>query len=98
MKKAVISVFVCTAVFALLACGKTAATGNSSEAADSTASTVSTTTVTTSTQMENVQKPTRVNQESRLSPGVQKNEPINWDAFSSQTHHSETHHSENHHH
>lgn len=95
MKKTVISVFVCAAVFALLACGKSAATGNSFE---STASKVSTTTVSTSVQIENVQKPTRVNQESRLSPGVQKNEPINWEAFSSQSHHSETHHSENHHH
>lgn len=92
MKKAVISVFACTAVFALLACGKTAASGNSSEASDSTASTVSTTTVTTSTQTENVQKPTRVNQESQLSPGVQKNEAVYWYETPGRTHHSENHH------
>lgn len=96
MKKAVISVFACTAVFALLACGKTAASGNSSEASDSTVSTVSTTTVTTSTQTENVQKPTRVNQESRLSPGSPKNTPIDHSRFyevtTSGTHHSETNH------
>lgn len=89
MKKAVISVFACTAVFALLACGKTAASGNSSEASDST---VSTTTVTTSTQTENVQKPTRVNQESQLSPGVQKNEAVYWYETPGRTHHSENHH------
>ena len=96
MKKAVIPVFACTAVFALLACGKTAASGNSSEASDSTVSTVSTTTVTTSTQTENVQKPTRVNQESQLSPGLQKNTPIDhsgfWEVTTSNTHHSENHH------
>ena len=69
MKKIVVSVFACTAVLAFIACGKTASVGSSSSSATSTA-----TTTATSTQEEKVQKPTRVNQESRISPGVQKKE------------------------
>lgn len=95
MKKAMLSVVVCTAVLALTACGNAAGTENSS---DSGSSTVSTTTVTTSSDVENEEKPTRVNQDSNLSPGAPKNEPINWDASPSRTHHSEEHHhSETHH-
>lgn len=94
MKKAMRSVVVCTAVLALTACGNAAGTENSS---DSGSSTVSTTTVTTSTETENEEKPTRVNQDSNLSPGSPKNDPINRDMTPSRSHHSESHHSETHH-
>lgn len=55
MKKAVISVLVGTAVLAFVACGKNAATENSSDSGVST--------VSASSQVENGQKATRVNQE-----------------------------------
>lgn len=87
MKKIVVSVFACTAVLAFIACGKTASVGSSSSSATSTA-----TTTATSTQEEKVQKPTRVNQESRISPGVQKNEPVYWYITPSRAHHSESNH------
>ena len=54
MKKAVISVLVGTAVLAFVACGKNAATENSSDSGVST--------VSTSSQVENGQKATLVNQ------------------------------------
>ena len=94
MKKAMFSAVVCTVVLALTACGKAAGTGKS---LDSSNSTVSTTTVTTSTETEKEQKPTRVNQDSNLSPGSPKNDPINRDMTPSRSHHSESHHSETHH-
>lgn len=53
MKKAVISVLVGTAVLAFVACGKNAATENSSDSGVST--------VSASSQVENGQKATRVN-------------------------------------
>ena len=89
MKKAVISVLVGTAVLAFVACGKNAATENSS---DSRVSTVS-----ASSQVENGQKATRVNQGTNLSPGSPKNIPSGGGNSSGRTHHSETHHSETHH-
>ena len=61
MKKAVISVLVGTAVLAFVACGKNAATENSSDSGVST--------VSASSQVENGQKATRVNQGTNLSPG-----------------------------
>ena len=60
MKKAVISVLVGTAVLAFVACGKNAATENSSDSGVST--------VSASSQVENGQKATRVNQGTNLSP------------------------------
>lgn len=67
MKKAVISVLVGTAVLAFVACGKNAATENSSDSGVST--------VSASSQVENGQKATRVNQGTNLSPGSPKNIP-----------------------
>lgn len=64
MKKAVISVLVGTAVLAFVACGKNAATENSSDSGVST--------VSASSQVENGQKATRVNQGTNLSPGHRK--------------------------
>ncbi len=89
MKKAVISVLVGTAVLAFVACGKNAATENSSDSGVST--------VSTSAQVENGQKATRVNQGTNLSPGSPKNTPSGGGNSSGRTHHSETHHSETHH-
>ena len=89
MKKIVLSVFACTAVLAFFACGKTAATGSSD----------TTSTTTTSTQTEDVQKPTRVNEESQLSAGSPRYTAIDhsgfWEITTSGTHHSESNH---HHH
>ena len=68
MKKAVISVLVGTAVLAFVACGKNAATENSSDSGVST--------VSASSQVENGQKATRVNQGTNLSPGSPKNIPV----------------------
>ena len=67
MKKAVISVLIGTAVLAFVACGKNAATENSSDSGVST--------VSASSQVENGQKATRVNQGTNLSPGSPKNIP-----------------------
>ena len=89
MKKAVISVLVGTAVLAFVACGKNAATENSSDSGVST--------VSASSQVENGQKATRVNQGTNLSPGSPKNIPSGGGNSSGRTHHSETHHSETHH-
>ena len=71
MKKIFLSVFACTAVFAFIACGKTAATGNSA----------TTSATTTSTQTEDVQKPTRVNEEPQLSAGSPRYTPIDHSRF-----------------
>ena len=95
MKKAVISVLVGTAVLAFVACGKNAATENSSDSGVST--------VSASSQVENGQKATRVNQGTNLSPGSPKNIPVRGGNRlgaghdHSETHHSETHHSDAHH-
>lgn len=70
MKKAVISVLVGTAVLAFVACGKNAATENSSDSGVST--------VSASSQVENGQKATRVNQGTNLSPGVTEEYPVRW--------------------
>ena len=83
MKKAVISVLVGTAVLAFVACGKNAATENSSDSGVST--------VSASSQVENGQKATRVNQGTNLSPGSPKNIPSGGGNSSGRTHHSETH-------
>lgn len=86
MKKIFLSVFAFTAVFAFIACGKTAATGNSA----------TTSTTTTSTQTEDVQKPTRVNEEPQLSAGSPRYTPIDhsrfWETTTGRTHHSESNH------
>ena len=71
------------------ACGKNAATENSSDSGVST--------VSASSQVENGQKATRVNQGTNLSPGSPKNIPSGGGNSSGRTHHSETHHSETHH-
>ena len=63
MKKAVISVLVGTAVLAFVACGKNAATENSSDSGVST--------VSASSQVENGQKATRVS-------GVTEEYPVRW--------------------
>ena len=87
MKKIVISVVTCTAILALVACGKKIVTENNTGSAASTAI--------TSTQTENGKKPDRVNKESQLSPGSPKNEPSNarfWEITTSRTHHADDHH------
>lgn len=89
MKKAVISVLVGTAVLAFVACGKNAATENSSDSGVST--------VSASSQVENGQKATRVNQWNKFVSGVTEEYPVRWGNSSGRTHHSETHHSETHH-
>ena len=68
MKKAVISVLVGTAVLAFVACGKNAATENSSDSGVST--------VSASSQVENGQKATRVNQGTKFVSGVTEEYPV----------------------
>ena len=94
MKKAVISVLVGTAVLAFVACGKNAATENSSDSGVST--------VSASSQVENGQKATRVNQGTNLSPNDASPNDVScpscsphrtgYSSVTPETHHSDAHH------